>query len=413
MIAQLGTFDVENYGDLLYPIAFRHVLKRYDAVFDVRHYSPLPGEAPQEAGFDTQSIQSLFAAAAGPYTLVIGGGDILRTDSEVMARHYGRNSRVSYKGLRRSIGTLGAFGYLLRKNIARLDPAGFYAERFRVRWMNYPAAGPFLIDTDYLPPESRVSYLSCGVPHEFTPSERNRVERIFDQARFIYLRDEQSAEKLRRAGVRDGMHVAPDLTVTLSDHFDKKERASRGREILSRFGVDAGRPFLCFQCQPYPGFDEEEIVRQLRRYRERTASSIVLLPTGYCHGDHEFLQRVARQSGGALKYAGVYSIFDIMDIIAASDFFVGTSLHGNITSLSFGIPQLFGPLPVDKAEGYLSVMDLPSELKLCSWSEINDKLDMVVELEKDFFPERAIKAKSRVYQVMDELCRDLLLTEYD
>ncbi len=400
MIAHLGTFDVENYGDLLYPIAFRHLLNRHDSLSQVRHYSPLPGEAPQEAGFETHSIQSLFEPGAEPRMLVIGGGDILRTDSNVIARHYSRSSRVSYDELRRSIGTLSAFGYLVRKNIASSDPDGFYADRFRVRRMNYPAAGPFLFDRDDLPPGSSVSYVSCGVPHEFTPLERNRVQRILDQARFIYLRDEQSAEKLRRVGVRREMYVAPDLTVILSDHFDKKEQASRGLEILSRLGIDEGRPLLCFQCQPHPGFDEEEIVRQLRRYQERTASAIVLLPTAYCHGDHEFLQSLARQSGGALKYASVYSIFDMMGIIAASDFFVGTSLHGNITSLSFGIPQLFGPLPVDKAEGYLSVMNLPRELKLRSWNEINDKLDMVVELGRDFFSERAIKAKSRVYQTI-------------
>jgi len=403
VITHLGTFDVENYGDLLYPIVLCHLLKTRTASLQVRHYSLLPGEAPQDAGFETHSIQSLFESPLGQCTLLIGGGDILRTDSDVMAHHYRRSSRVSYEQLRRSIGTLDAFGYLLRKNIPRLNPAGFYADRFRVRWMNYTAAGPFLIDRDDLPHGSSVSYLSCGVPHEFTPLEKNRVERILDQAHFIYLRDQQSVEKLRRAGVQRELRVAPDLTITLSDQFDKKERASKGRDILSRLGVDVDRPLLCFQSQPHPGFDEEEIVRQLKCYQERNASSIVLLPTGYCHGDHKFLQSLARRSGGALKYAGVYSIFDMMDIIAASDLFIGTSLHGNITALSFGIPNLFGPLPVAKAEGFLNITKLPPELKLRSWREINDKIDMAVGLGRALFAERAREAKARVYQAVDEL----------
>jgi polysaccharide pyruvyl transferase WcaK-like protein len=36
-------------------------------------------------------------------------------------------------------------------------------------------------------------------------------------------------------------------------------------------------------------------------------------------------------------------VFDMLAIIAASDVFVGTSLHGNITAFSFGIPHVFGP----------------------------------------------------------------------
>jgi hypothetical protein len=403
MITHLGTFDVENYGDLLYPIIFRQMLKNRDASLQIRHYSPTAGEAPQEAGFETHSLRTLFEGSAEPCTLVVGGGDILRTDWDVVASHYGTNSHVSYGGLRRSIGTLNGFNYLFRRKIGRLDPANFYANRFRDRWMSYRAAGPFLIDTGNLPTGSSVSYLSCGVPHDFNPVERSRVKTVLDQARFIYLRDEQSAEKLRRAGVERAIHVAPDLAVTVSDQFDQEGQVRRGQEILARSGVERGRSFLCFQCNSYPGFDEEEIIQQLRRYQEKTDSAVVLLPIGYCHGDREFLETLARRSGGALKYARACSIFDIIGIIAASDLFVGTSLHGNITALSFGVPHLLGPLPVDKAGGFLHVMHLPPELKLRSWAELNDGIDFALGLGGAFFSERAKEAKARVYQVVDKL----------
>jgi hypothetical protein len=408
MISHLGTFDVENYGDLLYPIVFRYLVEKRDESLQIRPFSPLPGDAPQEADFETHSVQSLFEPSAEPCTLVVGGGDLLRTDWDVVANHYGRNSRVAYSGLRHSIGTVNAFGYLLRNNILRREPTGFFANCFRARWMNYPAVGPFLIDPDDLPQSSSVSYISCGVPHAFTPLERDRVKHALDHARFIYLRDEQSAEKLRQAGVRRDLRVAPDLTVILSDQFNKGQQARRGVEILSRLGIMEDRPLLCFQSKPYPGFEAAEVARQLMRYRERTHSAVILLPIGYCHGDHEFLQSVSRQSGGVLKYANVYSIFDVMGIIAASDLVVGTSLHANVTALSFGIPHLFGPLPVDKADGCLSVMNLPPELKLRSWNEINDRLDMAVELGRGLFSARAMEAKAKVYQVIDELLYDLL-----
>jgi hypothetical protein len=246
MITHLGTFDVDNYGDLLYPIIFRHVLKNRDTRLQVHHCAPTAGEAPQEAGFETLSLRTLFKAGAESRTLVIGGGDILRTDWDVVASHYGTNSRTSLSSLNRSIGTLGAFAYLWRKHVARLDPTALFADRFRSRWMNYPGAGPFLIDAANLPHGSLVSYLSCGVPHDFSPIDRDRVKRSLDQARFIYLRDEQSAEKLRRAGVDGKIHVAPDMTVILSDQFDKEQQVRHGRETLLTFGIDRDRSFLCF-----------------------------------------------------------------------------------------------------------------------------------------------------------------------
>ncbi len=410
MISQLGTFDVENYGDLLYPIVFSHLLKKIKKNADspVRYYSPLAVKAPQEAGFQTDSITTLFASDQRAHTIIIGGGDILRADWNTFASHYSTNSHGSYHSLRRSIGSLNAFNYLLRTKIPHGEPAAFFTRRFKSRRFNDSAVGPFLLDPDRLPPGSSISYLSCGVPHEFTSSESESIKRIFNQPCFIYLRDEQSAEKLRRAGVDHEIHVAPDLAITLSDQFDKDTQIRRGRRILSEIGIKTESSVVCFQCKPYPDFSEAEIVSELKRYQERTNSQVVLLPIAPCHGDAQFLQSLARLSGGSLRYADVYSIADIMSVIVASDVFAGTSLHGNITAASYGIRHLLGPLPVDKADGFLQVMNLPSELKLRSWKELNDKLDFALELRPDFFSERAALAKGKVYRVVNELASQLV-----
>jgi hypothetical protein len=407
-ISHLGTFDVENFGDLLYPILFRQTLRNQRVDMTIRHYSPVPGKAPLDAGYETKSICSLFQPRAEPHTLVVGGGDILRTDWDCVARHYDLASRFDYSGLQRSIGSVNALGYLLLHHLPRKNPNSFFADRFRSRWFDYAAPGPFLIDPDSLPQGSSVSYISCGVPRDFTALEGENIQRTLDRAQFIYLRDEQSAAKLRQAGVSHELQVAPDLAITLSDQFSQSDQAVKGRNILCELGIGKEQPVLCFQSNPYPGFDADEIAKQLLRYRERTATEVVLLPIGYCHGDYLFLQEVARYSMGLLKYAPVTSIFDIIGIIATSDLFIGTSLHGNITALSFGIPHLFGPLPVDKTDGCLNVMNLPRELKLDSWSDINDRIEMAMELGPVFFSERAQDAKAKVYRVMGELFHNVL-----
>ena len=112
-------------------------------------------------------------------------------------------------------------------------------------------------------------------------------------------------------------------------------------------------------------------------------------------------------AGGTLKYAGVHSVFDMISIIAASNLFIGTSLHGNITAFSYGIPHLFGPLPVDKAEGFLKITGLPAELKLDSWSEISDKINMISKLPPAFFSQRARSAKAEAYRAVNNLLNAL------
>ncbi len=421
-INQLGTFDLENYGDLLYPIVFRNILQRQDTGLDVCQYSFLAGDAPQEAGFKTHSIQTLFDAesqvtrglggSAGDAQviakrIVIGGGDILRTDWDVVATPYSRGSRGQAGLVRRSLGAPNFLSYQLLRPLPAWRQDAFFANRFRRRWMNYPAVGPFLIDPNNLAAGSTVSYLSCGVPHEIPSDQKDNVKRALDHAQFIYVRDEQSAEKLGRCGVQREIHVAPDLIVTLSEQFDHTALARKGQEILAGSGVKDERPIICFQSKDYPHFQVNEILEHLLNYQTKTDSQVILLPLGYCHSDHEFLQRLATQSGGALKYINLYSVFDLMSVIAASDLFVGTSLHGNITAFSFGIPHLIGPLPVDKADGFLRAVDLPLDLKLRSWNELTDKIEMARRLGGPFFSSLARNAKQKVNRVVGELLKVL------
>ena len=103
-----------------------------------------------------------------------------------------------------------------------------------------------------------------------------------------------------------------------------------------------------------------------------------------------------------------YSVFDALSVIAASGMFVGTSMYGNVTAFSFGIPHLHGPLPVDKTEGFLRSANLPPSLKLGSWAELGDGMELAAGLGPDFFAARAREAKSKVLRVVAELLDALL-----
>lgn len=411
-IKQLGTFDVENYGDLLYPVVFRRALRGRDSRLSLDAYSPLAREAPHAAGFETRDARTLFGPArgagdvsGGAVRLVVGGGDILRTDRETLAAHYVRGGGV---GLRQEVGLSGAARYLALRTLAAWRAERFRAREFARRRLSYASPAPFIIDPESLPGGAAVCYLSCGVPHDFAPGERREVARAFEAARFVYLRDEQSAEKLRRCGVRRELHVAPDLVVLLGGQLERGAEAAKGRALLGSFGVDTNAPVLCFQSMPYPGFDAAEIARQLTRYRRRSRAEVVLLPLGRCHGDAEFLRRVSEASRGDFKFADVRGLSDAVSLIAACDLFVGTSLHGNVTAFSFGVPHLHGPLPADKVEGFLRAAGLPDWLRLDAWGELGEKIDAAAALGAEFFAARAGAARGKVTRAVDALLDALL-----
>ncbi len=396
VLGELGTFDVENYGDLLYPVLFEKMLRKRDPAGEVRKFSFLDTTSLQGCGYSTRPVQQLFSSSHEQLrALIVGGGDLLRTDWNLVASHY-RSICLRRKEEFPLCNPPGLFARLLGK---RVD----FAAQFRSQHMNYPAAGPFIIDPAKLSNVQAVAYCSCGVPFPFSEDVSSQVANAINRSRFVYVRDRQSKDRLVQAGVQQEIHVGPDLIVALSDFFDPVAERERGRSILQQQGVDIQRPILCFQCQPQQKRDSLELVAQLRAYQERTACEVILIPIGRCHGDDAYLKELARSSGGAFKYIEVYSIFDILSVLAACNLFLGTSLHGNITAFSFGIPHLIGPIAVAKAEGFLDVVKLTCELKLKSWGEIGQKLDMVTRLDRDYFSARAAAAKRRVNEVFDLL----------
>lgn len=391
-LGQFNACDMENYGDLLYPVVTKHLLQQKRSDVTLKLYAFLPGVAPDGAGYEARGIQRLLCRRDQHLdALIVGGGDILRTDTVMLASHY----KETYKKRRER----KFFGRIWKMILG----SGDSAEEFRQRYMSYEAIGPFVIDSARFPNIGLVAYCSAGVPFAFNNQNRLEVSRALNNSAFIYVRDNPSRDKLVEAGVTRTIHVAPDLIVTLSDFYPLNEQKRIGQEIFRVHGIDKSKPVLCFQCTPQDSENMDIIVAELVAYAERTGSAVALLPIGRCHGDDRVLRSIEKLSNNRLTYINVITIFDMIAVIAASVRFLGTSMHGNITAFSYGIPHLFGPLDVDKIKGFLEVAELDSRLKLSSWADIGDGLSMLDKFESDYFSSRAEKAKRRVNDVIDQL----------
>ncbi|EKQ67109.1 hypothetical protein OsccyDRAFT_4933 [Leptolyngbyaceae cyanobacterium JSC-12] len=403
MIGQFGTFDIDNYGDLLYPIIFEKMYRVRGGNDEIYKFSFLENISLLDSGYSTKAIQNKILSYESQLDthqkimMIVGGGDLLRVDWNTIASHY---SRVCLKNKKDQI------SFFLQKFIRKLKRNKLeFKDYFRSKYMNYPASGPFILDPEKSPLIQSIIYCSCGVPFSFSDSDKSQIAHAFNNADFIYLRDEESRNKLLESGVKKEIHVSPDIIVTLSDFFDFSTEKKKGEKILERFGVDIKQKKICFQAgsESITETDERVLIEQLKRYREKTNSEIFLLPIRRCHSDDKYLENFSRKTYGLFKYINVNSIFEIISVLAASDIFLGTSLHGNITAFSFGIPHLFAPINVDKREGFINMVNLSNEVKLRSWSEISDRLEWLESLEKEYFLKHASAAKNKVNKVFDLL----------
>jgi hypothetical protein len=163
-LAIWGTFDVANYGDLLFPRIFEHEMRRRLPLASVRAYSPF-GDLHPVAMDGGRPATPLGAweprrradLAAELDFVAVGGGEIIHTRDDVYGVYYGRNA----------------------DEMARLRPSGFFI--------------------DGLGPEHEascaVAWHAVGVPFDFPPAVADRVREAL--ATTVYV-------SVRRAASRHG-----------------------------------------------------------------------------------------------------------------------------------------------------------------------------------------------------------------
>jgi hypothetical protein len=231
-----------------------------------------------------------------------------------------------------------------------------------------------------------LAYLSCGAGASFPDSPAAETSRLLDAARALWVRDRATGAQARALGVRQEPIVAADLALLCSDVWEPRAMRRRGEELLRAAGLR--RPVLCFQSAPRDPARTREIVAAL----ERTAFEVALLPIGHCHGDGPYLASLCGERRVLLPCD---TILDIMALIAASDLFVGTSLHGCLTALSFGVPFRIPPESHPKLRWLADDLEPRSGLVLEDWSQLPRSLEALEQAPPDVEP-----AKAAVYRAL-------------
>jgi polysaccharide pyruvyl transferase WcaK-like protein len=323
-VAVWGTFDVANYGDLLFPRVFEHELRRRLPDADIRSFAPLGHlhPVPLDGGFMAEPLVPWNDARAEDLAeqldlIAIGGGEIIHTHDEYYELWYGGSG----EGVR---------------------PSELFIE----------ALGPER--------ETRcpVVWHAVGIPFDLAPPEAERVRTALKRRPYVTVRDNVSLARLRAAGLEADIKVVPDSALLVDRLFPRDVLARRLRFLRATDAYpDQARPLVIQgSAALIPVVDSLAAVVRAA-LRDHPSAPVVLLETGPCHNDGAFADALAARLPTRVHRVGKgATVEDIVAAIAHARAVACVSLHAAITAFVYGIPHaILNVVGVSKLEGFASL----------------------------------------------------------
>lgn len=323
-VVSLGAYDRFNYGDVLFPLVLDHAVKEL-SLPPIEHVATRRSDLSAYGGRPTLSPRELRGGPT-PSAVILGGGEILgATWAEAVA---------SLTPVPFDLGWLA---------LGRVLPRGAFDNLSR-RLLGGSSATPYV-------PSSSASAAVAVVGNAIGASSLGRLRpelaapviTALRGARYLSVRDHRGREALNEVDVP--AELSPDSVAILRELRPAGPPRSEGPLVVqaSRSWYKRhGAGFSAALAAVAPQFPE-----------------IVFLPIGLAggHGDLVGLSQLQRdtRSAGATRtrIASVDSVWSIADQIAEAGVFVGSSLHGAITSMAYGTPHL-ALAGIEKLDAYVS-----------------------------------------------------------
>lgn len=303
-----GTFDLENFGDHLFPLIARRELSQRLPEVELRVFSPLGWEHPTrlDGGQPAEPLGPWGAVRCAELAheldcVLVGGGEIIHTQDDLLASAYD------------------------------MSPEEILAQR-PSRWF-----------IDGLGPELEkacpVLWHGVGIPFDPAREEGSRLRDALEWRPYVSVRDVKSLERLREAGVNGDTVLVPD-SAFLVDRLYSSELLARRRAFHKLMGwvPDGDDPLLVVQGNRDLVRFAPELAASLRIWlSSHPEARVVLAELGACHGDSEFadaIQPLLPQP--VFRFPESAGIADMISLIDSATCFAGISMHGSITALAFG-----------------------------------------------------------------------------
>ena len=299
-IAQVGAFDFENYGDLLFVDVFEKTIRKFVEVEEIILFAPKKCKMPFSN--DDRQVYSVTELEKKnqeqPFdAIVVGGGDLIQcTKNRTYMPHISKEW---------------------------VDHEIIYM------WMI-----PSLISWKYNIP---LLWNAPGVPLKFMNAEKMIVKELCELVDYISVRDRISKSNLSECQLATDIHVVPDTVFSISELISKEEAEERFAQIS--LNIEKNK-YVVFQAnRTYLQTEMQGCIENLLKIKKEHHLDIVLLPIGYALGDEIFIEELVKQCPGEfVTLSNKMNPMEMLTVIANAAGYVGASLHGCITAATYNVP---------------------------------------------------------------------------
>lgn len=320
-IGIFGTFDVKNYGDLLFPIVAKHHLK--DSDINLVTVSPTNISTGWDDALTPVSIVDVVRSNLKLDGILIGGGNII---------HNRPAGIVDYKG----------------------DGIEHWA--YASLWMGATLLGCIR--------DVPIAWNSPGVPASFGQDRSSYMLRTLQVADYVSVRDRSSLEMISAANM-DDLSIVPDTALDISQVWRRRGLTKCFRDVLARQGELHDRQFVAIHVKERSvDTSLPELAKKIDDFSEATGLTPILIAIGPCHDDDRIARGIRRYlKKDSVDLSNPHGLREIAAAIACSRMYIGASMHGYITSMSYGNPSLIIGMPVlPKMSGLLEHLGRSTDL---------------------------------------------------
>jgi exopolysaccharide biosynthesis predicted pyruvyltransferase EpsI len=339
-IALYGAYDRYNYGDNLMPILLEMYIKKYHPKklneYEFIHTSISNSDLSNYSCFATKSINRVKEVLRKGDVIIVVGGEVLCASNAVLFLHMPKPKLLN--DFYRKLNNLPIIRKFFKK----------WADlQYKAPW-DYP----YLPDYKMLADGIDIKYNTVGGSLDrLSPDAKKDLSGRLENAQFISVRDQRTFNQVSHI---EGVKLYPDSAFIMSDLCSEAFLISNVRDDILEY---TKAKYVIFQAAPSKlGDSFNNLVSKLTELHIKNNQRILLLPIGYASGHDDFfiLNKVHKKIPQITDIKIDLNIWEIMYLIKHAEFYMGTSLHGVITAMSFGKPHFGINKNIQKLDAFLS-----------------------------------------------------------
>ncbi|WP_321797222.1 polysaccharide pyruvyl transferase family protein [Caballeronia sp. J97] len=320
-IILFGAFDRHNFGDMLFAHVVAGLLAQRCPEVEPLFAGCARRDLRAHGGHDVAALSSLAKPCRGePVTLIHAGGELLTCDAWEAA-------------------------VMLTKPEEAQACIARYGSRAadRTAWvraeLGTDALAPYVVGRETFAHGASICFNAIGgvTLDAREPALRAEVLAKLRSGDHVSVRDTQTQAALRSSGI--DAQLVPDPASMVAELFDARIRTHADARVAFPRG------YLAVQFSADFGDDDTlaQVAHQLDLIGASTGLGIALFRAGAApwHDDISVYERMAaRMRHPAVTIRDSLNVWDICALIAGSEGFAGSSLHGRIVAMAYGLPRV-------------------------------------------------------------------------